>query len=147
MPPAIPALATFTPLSPDLQVGINSLIALLLSVLALVSFFRRKPPLDSELVELKAAISSLSTTVVDLVEQVKAVASHASEIDALKDKVARLDELREEDQRANRTYTRESGERLYKKVDELAASVAANFQAVERALGKLEGKVDELGRR
>jgi predicted nucleic acid-binding Zn-ribbon protein len=139
-----PPLAEFAPLPPAAQWAIVSLLSVALTLVLIYNALRRKPPLDAELVKLQSAIESLQKSVDDLTETQKAHATHASEIAELQRKVTALEQHREEDARAQRTYTRESGQRIFVKIDELSASVAQNFQSVERAIGQLEGQVKSL---
>jgi chromosome segregation ATPase len=137
-------LADFAPLSPGAQWAIISLLGVALTLVLIWSALRRQPPLDSELVSLRGSIEALQKSVSSLEETFEKVATHATEIETLQEKVRSLEQHREDDQRSNRTYTRESGERIFKKLDELKDSVAANFQSVERAIGQLEGQVQAL---
>lgn len=158
MPPVVPGLwslvfgpsaflAEFTPLSPQAQLAVVSLLGLALLVLAIRSHVRRQPPLDSELVKLSMAIDGLQTTLAELKAAVAAHASHGTEIEALQEKVRMLEQHREEDQKSNRTYTRESGERIFKKIDDLADTMNANFQSIENRLGRVDGAIEMISQR
>ena len=139
-----PSLADFTPLSPQAQLAVISVLAVTLLVLAILSHVRRKPPLDSELVKLALAIEGLQKSVDVLTDAERIHATHAVEISSLQDKVRELEGHREEDQKSNRTYTRETTREIFLKLDELKDSVNSNFRTVERAIGQLEGKVANL---
>lgn len=151
-------LADFTPLSPQAQAAIFSVIAIVLAILAIRGYLRRSPPLDSELVKLNTAIASLQTSVEELSKTQKSHATHAIEIDALQEKVRRLESNREEDMRAQRTYTRETTREIFEKlervatgfaekVDKVSASFASNVQKLEGALGRLDGTCEQLSKR
>lgn len=154
-------LAQFSPLTPEFQLGFISILA----VAVLVQSLRRKPPIGEDLIKLSGAIEALNKAVEDLTKANEKHLNHATEIEQLKEKVRLLDARREADQRAfqeklaaldgrreedqarNRSYTAQSTERIFKRIDELAASVSANFQSVERTLGQLEGKVSAIADR
>lgn len=162
-------LAEFTPLSPSAQLAIVSLLATVLAVLNTLSFFKRKPPLDSELVRLNAAIGGLKEAVDKLGKAADDHASHATEIEQLKAQVQTLTKQREEDARSQRTYTRETSHEIFKKLDDIAksfadkvdqvgtrftdkvekvsASFASNVQQMEGTLDRLEGTADQLSKR
>jgi hypothetical protein len=72
------------------------------------------------------------------------VAGHASEIEALQEKVRVLEEHRERDLQAQRTYTRETTREIFVALDNLKSSFSSNIQQIERAMGKLEGSFDGL---
>lgn len=138
------ALANFTPVSASAQVTILSLLSVMLIVLNIVAHFRRKPPLDSELTKLNITIEGLKGSVDNLTKAHQQHVSHAEAIETLQREVAELRGHREKDLADQRKYTRESTERIFKRIDEVDSSVATNFQAVERALGQLEGRVAML---
>lgn len=143
----LPSLvANFTPLSPAAQLAIVSLLVVAVALVTIWSHLRRKPPLDSELAKLHGAIESLQSSVKLLSDTAREHADHNSEIRALKEKVRGLEIARESDLAAQRKYTRETTHELFQKLDELKGSVSSNFQAVERALGQLEGKVEGLAK-
>ena len=120
-------LADFTPLSAQAQLAVVSLLAVLLIVLNILAHLRRKPPLDAELVKMNGAIEGLQ-----------------SSFNGLAEKVRSLEEHRERDLAAQRTYTRETTREIFLKIDELKDSSATNFKIVERAIGQLEGKIESL---
>jgi hypothetical protein len=136
--------AQFTPLSPGAQLAIVSLLVIVGALVALWSHLKRKPPLDSELIQLHTAIGALQKSVDGLNATAKEHADHNIEIAGLKEKVRILEQSREVDLAAQRKYTRETTHEIFEKLDELKSSVGQNFQAVERALGQLEGKVEGL---
>lgn len=141
----LPALfAQFAPLSAAAQWAVISILTGTLLILSISAFFRRKPPLDSELVKLNLAIDGLQKSVESLTSAQQTHASHASEIEALEKKVAVLEQHRENDQHAQRKYTRETTQEIFNKIDGLKDSFSSNLQRVERALGNLEGKVEGL---
>lgn len=137
-------VAEFTPLSPQAQLAVVSLLAVGLLILAIRGHLRRSPPLDSELMKLSLAIEGLQVSFAKLNVAMESHATHASEIAALQDKVRTLEEHRENDQKGNRTYTRESSERIFRKLDELKDSVSANFQSIENRLGRVDGSIEQL---
>lgn len=137
-------LAEFVPLSPSAQWAIISILSVVLTVVLIWSNVRRRPPLDTELVKLQVAIEALNKSVGELTETQRAHASHGSEIEKLQEEVHLLRSYREEDLRSQREYTRMSGERVFKRIDELDLAVNRNFQSVERALGQLEGQIKSL---
>lgn len=139
-------LANITPVSTEWQSGLFSVLAGLALILAILAHFRRKPPLDTELVKLHSAIESLKVSVRTLNETATRHAEHAPEIASLKEKVRTLEAAREADLAAQRKYTRETSHEIFAKLDELKNSVSQNFQRVERALGQLEGKVEGLAK-
>lgn len=96
------------------------------------------------MVKLQASIDGLNKSVGELTETQRAHASHGSEISKLQEDVRELRKNREEDLRAQREYTRQSGERVFKRIDEMESSVNKNFQSVERALGQLEGQIKSM---
>lgn len=140
--------AQFTPIPADFQLGVISLIFATGALVGILAYFRRRPPVGENLVQLRGSLDALNTSVGVLTEAHNALTeahnahiSHAAEIEALQEKVRTLERLREEDQKANRTYTRESTERIFKRIDELGDSMNKNFHSVERSLGQLEGQV------
>jgi chromosome segregation ATPase len=134
-------IADFTPLSPSAQVAVVSVLGVIAVVVGIWVAVRRRPPLDTELEKLNSAIAGLQKAVDALTKTAGEHAHHATEIQALKSKVTTLEEHREKDLHAQRTYTRESTQRIFDRLDELKDSFNSNFQAVERAMGQLEGKV------
>lgn len=135
-------LADFTPLSPQAQLAIISLLVGATLILGIRATLIRKPTLDSELVKLNAAIESLQKSVDSLSDTAREHADHATEIEALKEKVRTLEGARENDLAAQRRYTRETTHEIFEKLDELKSSVSQNFQALERGIGQLEGKLE-----
>lgn len=139
-------VAEFTPLPPAAQWAIVSILGVVATLAIIWGTLRRKPPVGEDLVQLRSSIDALNKSVESLTKAHEKHATHATEIETLHEKVRDLERLREDDQKGNRTYTRESTERIFKRIDELSNSVASNFQRVERALGQLEGKVDSIPR-
>ncbi|MBM3851594.1 MAG: hypothetical protein FJ399_00400 [Verrucomicrobia bacterium] len=137
-------LADFTPLSAQAQIAIVSVLGLALLVLAIRNHVRRQPPLDSELVKITIAIEGLQSAVATLNESVREQAGHAAEILALQTKVRDLETKREEDLRAQRSYTRETTRELFEKLDDVKTSLSANFQSVENRLGRVDGALEQL---
>lgn len=138
-------VAQFTPLTPAAQLTIVSILAVAVALVTLWAHLRRKPPLDTELVKLHAAIAGLEKSVIQLSETAREHSDHNAEIRALKDKVRILEVAREGDLAAQRKYTRETTHEIFEKLDELKSSVSSNFQKVERAIGQLEGKIEARG--
>ncbi|MBI5770896.1 MAG: hypothetical protein HZA93_24170 [Verrucomicrobia bacterium] len=158
--------ADFTPLSADFQVNVWNLVSLLIALGTLWAFGRRKPPLDAQLVRLETSIEALNRNMADLATAQKQAAGHELEIAALKDKVRNLEARRDEDLRAQRTYTRETTRELFEKmesnaritqdrldalandfaarIETLSQSLSENIQSVERGLGRLEGQMESM---
>jgi chromosome segregation ATPase len=154
MLPAI-LVAQFSPLSPAAQTAIVSVLAIIVTLLVIRSYVRRDPPLDTELKTLSLAISGLQQTVSKLTSAQEKHATHETEIDELKTKVASLEALREKDKEAvdkkrdedlsaQRKYTRETTKEIFDKLDHLQDSFSKNFQLVERTLGNVEGQLKGL---
>jgi Na+/phosphate symporter len=140
MSPAV--LAEFAPLSPSAQWAIVSILGVISTIAVIWGVIRRRPPVGEDLVQLRTSIDALKGSVEQLTEAHEKHVTHAAEIETLKREVGELREHRENDLRAQRTYTRESTERIFLRIEQLNDSVNKNFQAVERAIGKLEGKVE-----
>lgn len=139
MPPF--SAANIAPISPEWQLGLLSVLGILFLVLSILGHFKRKPPVDSQLVALNTTIEGLKDAVEKLTATQATHASHSSEIQKLQDEVKELRAHREADLRSQREYTRQSGERIFSRIDELDRSVNNNFQSVERAIGNLEGRL------
>lgn len=137
-------VAQISPLSPEFQLGLISLLGVAVLVQSLVAAFRRKPPVGEDLVQLRTSIDSLKKSVELLTLAHEKHVAHSAEITALQKEVDRLKTQREEDQRSARSYTAQSNQRIFERIDELAETVAANFQSVERAIGKVEGQLQTL---
>jgi hypothetical protein len=158
--------ASFAPISPDFQLNIWNLLALLLAVLAVVGHFRRTPPLDSELVKLNGAISGLDRSVTALTKSHQDHVAHAGKIAHLEEQVRDLKGHRESDAQNQRSYiaknTREIFEKIDlnyrdfgKKLDETNSVITDKIDALSRtfnqevrdlarALGKTEGKLEAV---
>ncbi len=114
-----PALAaSFTPISEDFQLNVWNLMVLAAAIIALLASFRRKLPLESELVKLQGAIDGLQKSVEALTRAERSHAGHETEIASLRSKITLLESRREEDLRAQRNYTRETTHALFTKLDE-----------------------------
>ncbi len=159
-------LATFQPIPENAQWVIVSLLGIALTLLLIWSLVRRRPPLDSELVKLSLAIKGLQDSFAELNAAMKAHAAQAAEITALQKQVRSLEEHREKDLQAQRTYTRESTRELFAKLDaqgqltqekldaqgqltqhrldRINDSLNANFISVENRLGRVDGAIEQL---
>lgn len=136
-------LAEFTPLSAHAQLTIVSVLivaGMVVQIAANLYNARRKPPIDAELIKLQSAIDTLTTGVRKLHAAAEAHAGHEAEIGQLKEEVRELKAARERDLAAARDESRETAQELFRKIDELKDSTAANLRAVERAIGQLEGR-------
>jgi predicted nucleic acid-binding Zn-ribbon protein len=140
-------LAETSPLSNEFQLNLISLLGILALILSILAYFRRKPSLDTELIQLRTTIESLTATVAKLVTNQEEHATHAQQIADLKHEVVQLKAHREEDQRSQRTYIRETTKEIFTAIDALKSTFSTNVQAMERALGKLEGSMEGIGDR
>lgn len=138
--------AEFMPLPPAAQWAIASLLSVAGTLAVIWGVFRRKPPVGEDLVQLRASIDALNHSVEQLTKAHEKHVTHAAEIETLKKEVLTLQRQREEDQRSTRAYVAQSNQRIFERIDELADSTAKNFQAVERAIGRVEGKLDATPR-
>jgi hypothetical protein len=144
-----PVLADFVPglLSQGFQLDLLNLIAIIGALVALWVALRRKPPLDSELVKLETAIEGLQGAVSELTVSSKLCSSHRTETADLKRRMGELESKREIDLHAQRTYTRESAHDIFAKLDATKDALGINIQAVERAMGRVEGEMKSIGER
>jgi uncharacterized protein YydD (DUF2326 family) len=139
-------LAEFAPLTPAAQMALVSLLGVIATLVIIWSAIRRKPPVGEDLVQLRGSIDALNRSVESLTKAHDRHASHAAEIETLKKEVLQLQRQREDDQRSTRAYVAQSNQRIFERIDELANSTAKNFQTVERAIGRIEGKLDATPR-
>lgn len=153
MPPAATLAAAFAPISADFQLNVWNVIVLLTALTALLAALRRKPPLDSQLVQLGSSISSLQASVEALTTEQKRQAAHEAKIEALQEKVRLLEAQRETDAAAQRRHLAHVQHEIFQKFDQLDAKfgarletldtkVSANLQSIERGLGRFESAVD-----
>jgi regulator of replication initiation timing len=147
MPPALLPELVAGPLSSGFQTDILSLIAVIGALVAIWAVFRRKPPIDSELVKLQLSIENLQQAVTDLVANQRLCGAHRTETADLKRRLGELETRRESDSHAQRTYTRESAHDIFSKLDATKDALAVNIQAVERAVGRVEGEMKSIGER
>lgn len=134
-------LAEFSPLSGSAQWAIVSILSVALICVSLWVLLRRQPPLDAHLAKFEATIAGLTDSVNKLTEAQEAAAGHAAEIRTLKERVATLEQLRDTDAKAQREDMSTNTRQLFDRIDGVEKAVAMNFQAVERALGRLEGRI------
>jgi predicted nucleic acid-binding Zn-ribbon protein len=139
-------VAQFAPLSPAAQLAVVSLLGVIATLVIIWSAIRRKPPVGEDLVQLRGSIDALNRSVETLTKAHERHASHASEIETLKKEVLQLQRQREDDQKSTRAYVAQSNQRIFERIDELADSMSKNSQSVERAIGRIEGKLDAVGR-
>lgn len=137
----LPLVAEFTPLPPSAQLAFVSLLTVVVTLASLWSMLRRRPPLDAQIAKFEATIAGLTESVDKLTEAQEAAAGHSAEISALKDRVAALETQREADADAAREDLRRTTRELFDRIEGVEKAVATNFQAVERALGRLEGQI------
>lgn len=146
-------LAEFTPLDPKFQVNVMSVLGIVGVIAGLWAMFRRRPPVDVDLVRLHTSIEALEKAVDALTVAHKRHEAHENKLSELDSKVRHLEQLRESDAHAHRSYmaktTREIFERIESearitqdKLDALMVSISTNLQKVERGLGNVEGAMD-----
>lgn len=147
-------LAEFTPLSPTAQLAIVSLLGVAVALLTIRSLVRRTPPLDSHLTKFEAAIATLTKAVDDLTEAQRSASSHSTRIATLEKECSILrQELdkkltdQREDFDKKLTAQHEAGDEsiheVYLRIENIELSNSKNFQSIERALGRIEGALQE----
>lgn len=137
-------LASFTPLSPGAQLALYAVFTVVVggsTLWANIRAGRRKPTVDVDLVKLAASIEHLQKTVDTLATTAERHASHASEIAGLKRELDDLRKLREADAASHRGWGAKTTREIFDRIEAVEKSVAANFQSVERALGRIEGQL------
>jgi predicted nucleic acid-binding Zn-ribbon protein len=142
----LPLLAEITPISAQWQTGLLSLLAIVALVLAIQAHFRRKPPIDTELVKIHASVEHLSSAAIKLDQWVTEITKHAGKIETLEGKVNALESHRESDIAQQREYVEKVSREIFGQVRSAVESFNANIQQVERALGILEGQLKGLGK-
>jgi hypothetical protein len=146
-------LAEFTPLDAKFQVNVMSVLGIVGVIAGIWAMFRRRPPVDVDLVRLHTSIESLEKAVDALTIAHKRHEAHENKLAELDAKVRHLEGLRETDAHAHRSYmaktTRELFERIESegritqdKLDALTASLGENMQRMERGLGNVEGTMN-----
>ena len=129
------------PISPAFQADLLSLLAIIGAVLAILMGFRRKPPLDTELVKLQLSIESLQAAVSDLTASQKFCGTHRAETAELMRRIDELEGKRDPDLQRERAHTEGMINTIFLKIDDLKDSISANFQSMEGRIGKVEGTI------
>lgn len=124
------------------------LLVVILLVLQVVSFFRRKPPLDTELQEFRGLIGALSAQCENLSDEVAEWQStHSGMPIVVADFRARLDKLETRHERdaglAREKLSERVGE-IYEAIGGVNESLNKNMQSVESRLGNIEGTITGL---
>ncbi len=147
MLPAALAELLPSPISRGFQLDLFNLLAVLGALVAIWAATRRKPPLDAELVKLQFSIDGLQQSVADLANNQKLCGAHRTETADLKRRLGEIETKRDVDLQAQRTYTRDSAHDIFAKLDATKDALGVNIQAVERAMGRVEGEMKSIGER
>ena len=150
---ALALFASFTPIDAGFQLNVMSVLGVVGVIAGLWAVFRRRPPVDVDLVRLHTSIQSLEKAVDALTIAHKRHEAHENKLAELDSKLRHLESLRESDAHTQRSYmaktTREIFDRIESesrvtqdKLDTLTHTVAENMQRVERGLGNVEGAMN-----
>lgn len=134
-------LGEFAPISPEWQAGLASLLGATALVLGILAYFRRKPPIDAELVKLTASIESLRESVDELKRARNDHNSHGQRIAALEQRMPVIEAQIATNTASLRDETTDCINRVYDVIRKLDESTADNLKAIERAIGRIEGAV------
>lgn len=136
-------LAEFTPLSPTAQLAIVSLLGVAVALLTIRSLVRRTPPLDAHLTKFESAIATLTKAVDDLTEANRAAANHSTRIATLERECSALRTELDRKLTDQHVATDKSIREVYLRIESIELSNSKNFQSIERALGRIEGALQE----
>jgi hypothetical protein len=122
MPPALlaflaPLVADIAPLDAGFQLNLYSLMGIAGGLIAILAFFRRTPPVDSQLVQLTASIQTLQATVEKLDDAKDKHSGHSQQITALEKRCADLESRCEREAASQRKYMLETSREFFLRVE------------------------------